>query len=168
MRAVEVQTNLLALAGTDVDEAAHTHHGSRLISADVAPPNPLMPRRYANERHHRGDARVAGRGRARPMSAPNDGSCGGQVAAGTCTGGVGFASVSALTRGWLPPPVVSAAQASASVLGPRCCVSSLDGFDEAIRIDRREMAGRRVRDSWREAPGARIPRRSQGPGSAAP
>jgi hypothetical protein len=49
--------------------------------------------RDANERQHRGDARVGGRGRARTTGTLNDGSCRGRAAA-TCTGGVGFASVS--------------------------------------------------------------------------
>ncbi len=37
MRVVEVQTDLLAFLGTDIDQAAHTFHGSRLIDADVVP-----------------------------------------------------------------------------------------------------------------------------------
>jgi hypothetical protein len=56
----------------------------------------------ANEQQHRGEARVGGRGRARTTGTPNDGSSRGRVAAATCTGGVGFASVSALTRGIRP------------------------------------------------------------------
>ena len=52
-------------------------------------------REAAPERQHSGDARVGGRGRARTTGTPNGGSRGGRVAAATCTGGVGFASLSA-------------------------------------------------------------------------
>ena len=44
---------------------------------------------------HSGEARVAGRGRARTTGSADGGSSRGRVAAATCTGGVGFASVSA-------------------------------------------------------------------------
>ncbi len=74
------------------------------------------------------------------MGTPNDGSSGGRVAVGTCTGGVGFASVSALTRaGGYPSGRVRGT--SARVLGPRRRVSSLDGFGEAIR-DAGRLRGR--------------------------
>jgi len=59
----------------------------------------LIAERDASEKRHRGEARVGGRGRARTTGTPDGGSCRGQVAAATCTGGVDFASVSALTRG---------------------------------------------------------------------
>ncbi len=52
-------------------------------------------REAAPERQHSGDARVGGRGRARTTGGADGGSCGGRVAAVTCTGGVGFASLSA-------------------------------------------------------------------------
>jgi hypothetical protein len=78
---------------------------ARKAAASPAPGNPA-PRQTGGSNDPRtpreqpkgstqGEARVGGRGRARTTGSPNVGSCGGRVAAATCTGGVGFASLSA-------------------------------------------------------------------------
>ncbi len=84
---------------------SRTSPGRRRRHAGMAARRPagrvgsLIAERDADEKQHRGDTRVAGRGRARTTGTPNGEGCRGRVAAATCTGGVGFASVSELTRG---------------------------------------------------------------------
>ena len=102
------RTSDLPLAKPTLSRLSYGPRAPNIPSSSGFRPSPpvgsglLMPGHDANARRHRGDAQVASRGRARATGTPNDGSSGSRVAAGTCTGGVGFASVSTLTRGCYP------------------------------------------------------------------
>lgn len=79
------------------------------------------------------DARVAGRGRARTMDSADGGSCRGRVAAATCTGGVGSASVSALARGRDADVLLPAIEKKVGV--SVTLADSGDGYPEAEAVE---------------------------------
>jgi excisionase family DNA binding protein len=84
-----------------------------------------------------GEARVGGRGRARTTGSPNVGSCGGRVAAATCTGGVGFASLSAprsLAGSSRSRSVAAMAPPTSQLQDPQPVAATLIDAAEAARL----------------------------------